>query len=270
MNKKFNFGRFCLLPKKHFIDSWKWLLLCYGLIAVVIAIVLLIGANAIDSSYITQQEFQYAIKEALMTSSAIFAFLFSSLAAGSATKTMRDRSTRLAYLMLPASQLEKFCVSVVFAIPVFIIGYTVAMYIGQIFAALLFHAFFWNTEHHMVITNWLFDVFTDTDCSALNWILLTMLVNQSIYFLGGIVWGKNPFFKTTAVIAAMSFICSMIVAIAANVLFDMSNSTFGINDDFFSEETLVTVGAVSCWIIIVFNYSVAYLRQRELEVINRW
>ena len=159
MNNTFNPGRFNLLLKKHFIDSWKWLVLSYGLIAVVIAIVLLFVARIEESIYISQEQFDKSIKEALMSASAIFAYLFSALAAGSATKTMRNRSTRLPYLMIPASQFEKYLVSVVFSVPLFVVGYTLAMYLGQIFASILYPAFFWNSEHHISISNWLYDIF---------------------------------------------------------------------------------------------------------------
>lgn len=267
MNNTFNPGRFNLLLKKHFIDSWKWLVLSYGLIAVVIAIVLLFVARVEGSIYITQDQFDNSIKEALMSTSAIFAYLFSALAAGSATKTMRNRSTRLPYLMIPASQFEKFLASVVFAVPLFIIGYTLAMYLGQIFASILYPAFFWNSEHHISISNWLCDIFT-TQGSSLKWALFTLLANQSIYFLGGIVWGKNPFFKTTGVLAALIFICSQLGVAVGFIIF--ANSNFLLDDDVFSEETISAIFTVCSWIFIIFNYSVAYLRLKELEIINRW
>lgn len=268
MSNTFDLRRFGLLLKKQFIDSWKWLLLSYGLISVVVAIILIVAANSICQFSFDQATFDHTMRESLLAASLVLAYLFSALAAGGAFKTMRYRATRLPYLMLPASQAEKYCAAVIFAVPVFIVGYVAAMYLGQCIAAVTFPAFNWDSDFHISVTNWIGDALSETDGPTLRWILLTLLANQSFFFLGGIVWGKAPFFKTTGVIAGMTFICSQLALATAYAIFANGNNILNLN--YFADHTYLTILSAIFWIIIIFNYSVAYLRQRELEVINRW
>ena len=87
---------------------------------------------------------------------------------------------------------------------------------------------------------------------------------QSVYVLGGALWPKNAFIKTSA---ALIVVISIFVAVLVSLV---KSLTFGSYGPDMEEETVMTLFTCLLFVFAVFCWVLAYYRLKEAEIINRW
>lgn len=96
----------------------------------------------------------------------------------------------------------------------------------------------------------------------------SLLVIESVFALGSILWAKSPMIKTIGVVALLVFLYNILLIWGFKVL--LPGASVPRYDFDWSAETTATVGYVITAIICIFNYWIAYARFKESEIVERW
>lgn len=136
-----------------------------------------------------------------------------SLSIASTFKDMQTKEKRIAFLTLPATQLEKFIAYTVWAVVIPTVLFFAAAFINDLLRlALLASAGslrFWDTELFFSLlphyANMLNINFQQIHFSGLPAFITCHLVGFSLYLLGACIWYKHVFLKTIASVAVIAF-----------------------------------------------------------------
>jgi len=186
-------------------------------------------------------------------------------------KEMHKKETAQNYLLLPASNFEKFfsrlLISTIGFAIITVIGITVISYLSEGVNSLIF-------KRH----NEIFNPFTKTV-----WLLMAhYIVAQSIFFLGAVFFRKYHFIKTINVIFLIQFSLSLIAVIFIRIIFfDFFEGFFGLNETSFQIQwdalninpeiikRLFTTGKILYWLVPApLFWTISYFRLTEAEVKN--
>jgi hypothetical protein len=187
-------------------------------------------------------------------------------------KLRTSTGSGITYMMTPATIFEKFFSALIYStIVVFIVFFITYLFVN--FVAI--------TTGNIIQTTHLPYYFPDLH--KIWSVLSDMLFFQSLYFLGSVFFRKNPFGKTTAVIAGFIVIVSLISAfilkhsIQGSNEFFHNNFTFNFNgsmddytingvpmDIFF--ENVKNVIIVCAYILPVACWTASYFRLKKLEI----
>lgn len=265
MNNSFDFGRMTAVVKKEIRESWQTMLLSW--VSLVGIFVLASLFKAYFAQYWGEKLFSMMISDGLGPIILLTLFVFAAIAACAVFKRMRNKTMRLQALMLPASQAEKYAAAWLIAIPGFFVSFIAALYASQLLAAAIFPAIR-STEISYPIINWFVYVAEHFNGTEVSYMVLGLLFFQSFFLLGGIVWGKSPIIKTFASLVAIWFIYMAVVAWVQYLAIKP--------DLIFNKHVEISIAAVNnvvrvfMIVFTLFNYTLAYLRLREAEIINRW
>lgn len=186
-------------------------------------------------------------------------------------KEMHRKETSQNYLLLPASNFEKFfsrlLISTVGVAAITLIGLTIISYLSEGINILIF------SRHNQI-----FNPFT-----KMVWILMAhYFIAQSIFFLGAVYFRKYHFIKTINVIFLIQISVSIIAALFARIIFfDFFEGFFRLNETSFqirwdalkinpnTIKMLVTTGKLIYWLVPApLFWTIAYFRLKEAEVKN--
>ena len=186
-------------------------------------------------------------------------------------REMHRKETAQNYLLLPASNFEKFfsrlLISTVGFAAVTLVGLTIISYLSEGVNTLIFN------RHNQI-----FNPFTKTV-----WMLMAhYFVAQSIYFLGAAYFRKHNFIKTINIIFLILISVSILGALFFRIIyFDIFDTFFGIKDTSLmiqwdkislapkTIETLINIAKALYWLIPApLFWTIAYFRIREAEVKN--
>lgn len=176
------------------------------------------------------------------------------------------------YMMTPASTLEKFTARCL----IYIVGFFIVAIVGMVLidfmqyhiASLFFHTrpdYFFN----------LCDIFYNIDNIPIFLTLVSFVIfSQSLFALGGVVWPKHGLWVTLAYIIVMNIainIAIQTVFIHLTHFVDWCKFEY-IND--WRENIASTIFFYALTAIglalAAFNYTVAYFRLKEAEIVQRW
>ena len=186
-------------------------------------------------------------------------------------KEMHKKETAQNYLLLPASNFEKFfsrlLISTIGFALITLVGVTVISYLSEGVNLLIF-------KRHNVI----FNPFSKTV-----WMLMAhYMVAQSIFFLGSVFFRKYHFIKTINVIFLIQLSLSIITVLFARIIFfDFFEGFFGLNETSFQIQwdalkinpdtikVLFTTGKIIYWLVPApLFWTISYFRLKEAEVKN--
>jgi hypothetical protein len=186
-------------------------------------------------------------------------------------KEMHKKETAQNYMLLPASNFEKFfsrlLISTIGYALITVIGITVISYLSEGVNSLIF-------KRHNVI----FNPFTE-----MVWKLMAhYLVAQSIFFLGAVFFRKYHFIKTINVIFLIQLSLSIIAGIFIRIIFfDYFDGFFNLNEINFQIQwdalkinpelikRLITTGKILYWLVPApLFWTISYFRLKEAEVKN--
>lgn len=93
-------------------------------------------------------------------------------------------------------------------------------------------------------------------------------VAQSLYVLGSAIWPKNAFVKTTVACVVVAIVYVVVGMALTKFLIDGHHKFIG--NPPMSDDALRMLVIVVNFVVVFFNWTVAYFRFKEAEIINRW
>ncbi len=195
MNNTFNVTRQIRLLRKFWFDNKRAFLLLMLSIAALLATWMVIYVS-FEQPSLFKPEYQVMYYFAGLTVSGCLTanFFFADL---------REKSKRINLLMLPASSLEKVICVLLFSVPLFIIGYTIAFYIVD-FPLLTFVNRLYGTEIQPVN---IFDFGKYEDPffhKPANQLFFLYLLFHALFVMGSLLFERYSFFKTVLVVVIIS------------------------------------------------------------------
>lgn len=193
---------------------------------------------------------------------------FACLTASLAFSSTATKEGVLNDLATPASRFEKFAARFV----IYILGAWVAAIAGwiiDVFATYLIMDIFTPIGHFFLPTTTgpLFDSATPRSGTITSVTLFFTIFLQSIFFLGSTVWPKSSFVKTF--VSAFAIAATMvIIAVTTVKAFADTLHPSGNNIPAFLDHTLTYLILLA--IMAMINYTIAFIRYRETDVVRRW
>ncbi len=169
-------------------------------------------------------------------------------------------------LMLPATQLKKYLARWIISVPAFIITYILCYEIVDLArCAVLMQV----CESHDYIHPIGFDLLRDMSLMEGTILVCSALLGQSFYILGSSIWPKRAFLYTSLAL----FILETAVGIVTSIYFSiitMHEYFSYIDGGNINGDSLGWTFAAVAVIGTLINYTVAYFRYKEIEIVPRW
>lgn len=267
----FSLPRFMNLCRKEMVESWRQnvlrMVLMYGVMAVV-----MVWNGYFQYNYV----YDHTEDPAWIFLLVAFAWalcVFGCLSASFTMEKMKTKTSRIAVLMTPATPFEKFfsrwlIFTVVFLV-VFLLTYKLADYTRVLIYSLahpekdciapvdLSHIVGNADYYSLCRTNLMFGV-----CIAIYFFI------QSLFVLGSSIWPKNSFLKTFTAVIIIGIVYVSTTAFLVQMFLKNNRSELLIGSDM-SEELFFSLWIGACVIFTLLNWTLAYFRFKESEIINR-
>lgn len=268
----FSFRRVGLLVKKDISENKKSFLLKIGLMYGVIAMVSILISLVQSESYYDVESYRFynyldggedPSWDMQMAMYGFFFTLFGCLSAASVFENMKNKTSRLSALMVPATMLEKYIsrllLFLVTFVPIFLFGCLLGEFIRYISMFAIYHG---SDMLKFMSLSYIWQYISDEDF----WLMVLGVVFwQSVYTLGSSIWPKNSFLKTFVAVWVILLALAVFLAVVVGIIFDFDKKYAP--DAFLKLPDalgyIMTVGA------ILFNYTLAYFRLKESEIIHR-
>lgn len=277
-NTFFNMSRFVHLCRKEMVENWKVNLnraiMMYGIFTIILVwngyfqysnpTHLLSMGNISDPIW----EFSLGMYQFAL-------FILGCLSASYVMENFKTKTQRISVLMTPATMFEKFfsrwSIYTFGFIIMFLIAFKLADWtrmaiyliskpeLKDIISATPLTRFAGNDGGYSIFT----------DCYTLLLSVGCYLFAQSLFVLGSSIWPKNSFVKSFTAIVIVAIVYAMITGGFVSVLFNditfSGNINIGTSDGEGSIMPTIIISAMA-----IFNWTVAYFRFKESEIINRW
>ena len=165
-------------------------------------------------------------------------------------------------LMLPTTQFNKFLSRWLICVPGFIITYIICFEIVDLGRCAVLMQM---CESHEYIHPAGFDLLRDMPAVAA-WVLVSSaLLGQSFYILGSAIWPKRSFLYTSLSLFILQLAVSVVTSIYFSIISMQEYFDSNLNDTAlgWTFAGLALLGAL-------INYTVAYFRYKEIEIVPRW
>lgn len=256
----FSPARFREVCKKDLLESWKtnlWrFVILYAVLATFIVLFYLQG----DPS------------KAIVFSLLVFAVMGCAYAS-SVMEKMSTREKRIAYLMLPATSFEKYLSRLLYSLVLYTAAFIVAFGLADLTGSIVAAVFspFGSLESAMA---GLFDFLSTSPHDGTGPVLFTDLVIlyfffHSCFILGGNIWYKHPFPKTIAALLVMLIIYAKVVSWSAEWFTNDRFLHYAIRESTQEYGSFMYGVNIVLVVITLFNWTLAYYRFKEAEVVNR-
>jgi len=274
-NNFISFKRLTLLYKKDFIENWKTMLLRFVMLYAIMAIIFtFMGLSELESR--TKHNFSPWYGGIYYLRPAIFLFWgFGCLFASLMMEKMKNKTKRIAYLMTPATNFEKFFSRFLPVVIVFIIAFFLAFKLADYTRIAILSMRY--PEFNITAINISQGLCSQNlDSMTHNWMELTALFSiylffQSLFILGSTLWYKNPFIKTLATGIVITLLFYAVDALLVNSLFNESQ-LFSAGDycgeiieKWITRRNLILFFSF----LTLFNWVISYFRFKDSEIINR-
>ncbi len=300
-NRYFNFSRLTLVMKRDLMENWKTNLYTFlGLFLAFLGVYLFqmydyIDYDGVPNAFQTVERYisHHTGAFSVITSCLLFYFASDSM------RNMRNKEQRLAYLMLPATKLEKFISRGLYV--------TLGMFVMILLASLLAEAVHWafmpffdNLPDKFKICVWpevweeIWETITPFQTKkvilgpldynnlpeTLPWVEKSMFIEimlaylvalwfHSLYILGGSYFGKYAFFKTTGTLILIGAIVGYILSnINPKECFGWFEEFARMNEHWLTEDVAVGVTGFIVFCFIVFNWWLSYKLFTRQQVIK--
>ena len=271
----FSLPRFMNLCRKEMVENWKSnvlrMVLMYGVMAVV-----MVWNGYFEYRYCHSGQIEDPAWTFLLVVFIWSLWGFGCLSASFTMEKMKTKTSRTSMLMVPATPFEKFfsrwfVFTVVFLV-IFLISYKLADYTRFIIYSLAY-----PEEKDFIIPVDLSHLVGErktyyTLCRTglqFGALLSAYFFVQSLFVLGSSIWPKNSFLKT--------FASGTVIAIVYFLLAVFMSKMFLENGNYYSENVFTGMSedtAMSIMIVVgifftLMNWTLAYLRFKESEIVNR-
>lgn len=287
-NKFFSFLRIAMVMKREIMENWKTNL--YRLIGIYAAFALVMVLTM--SKQVTYSDSQMAFQHYCSNIMGTFAFIigiFGIVYAANIMENMITKEKRIAFLMLPATMIEKFVarfliVTVGLAAAVF-----VAASLAEITRYLLLPLFnVPETFHQSVLYNLLSMASVDGEqiyrgsgyamnMPYQNWLgelcgWAFLLWSHSLYILWGNYWYKKPFFKTLGALMLISILFSVLSVHILSWIGDDNMRSFSewleTNFQWMTLNKLLSLGVAFFSAFTMFNWWLSYQLFTRSQVVK--
>ena len=287
-NKFFSFPRIAMVMKREIMENWKTNL--YRLIGIYAAFALVMVLTM--SKQVTYSDSQMAFQHYCSNIMGTFVFIIGIASIAYAANIMENMITkekRIAFLMLPATMIEKFVarfliVTVGLAAAVF-----VAASLAEITRYLLLPLFnVPETFHQSVLYNLLSMASVDGEqiyrgsgyamnMPYQNWLgelcgWAFLVWSHSLYILGGSYWYKKPFFKTLGTLMLISILFSVLSVHILSWIGDDNMRSFSewleTNFQWMTLNKLLSLGVAFFSAFTMFNWWLSYRLFTRSQVIK--
>lgn len=271
----FSLPRFMNLCRKEMVENWRSnvlrMVLMYGVMAVV-----MVWNGYFEYRYWHSGQIEDPAWTFLLVVFIWSLWGFGCLSASFTMEKMKTKTSRTSMLMIPATPFEKFfsrwfVFTVVFLV-IFLISYKLADYTRFIIYSLAY-----PEEKDFIIPVDLSHLVGErktyyTLCRTglqFGALLSAYFFVQSLFVLGSSIWPKNSFLKT--------FASGTVIAIVYFLLAVFMSKMFLENGNYYSENVFTGMSedtAMSIMIVVgifftLMNWTLAYLRFKESEIVNR-
>ena len=271
----FSLPRFMNLCRKEMVENWRSnvprMVLMYGVMAVV-----MVWNGYFEYRYWHSGQIEDPAWTFLLVVFIWSLWGFGCLSASFTMEKMKTKTSRTSMLMVPATPFEKFfsrwfVFTVVFLV-IFLISYKLADYTRFIIYSLAY-----PEEKDFIIPVDLSHLVGErktyyTLCRTglqFGALLSAYFFVQSLFVLGSSIWPKNSFLKT--------FASGTVIAIVYFLLAVFMSKMFLENGNYYSENVFTGMSedtAMSIMIVVgifftLMNWTLAYLRFKESEIVNR-
>ena len=300
-NRYFNFSRLTLVMKRDLMENWKTNLYTFlGLFLAFLGVYLFqmydyIDYDGVPNAFQTVERYisHHTGAFSVITSCLLFYFASDSM------RNMRNKEQRLAYLMLPATKLEKFISRGLYV--------TLGMFVMILLASLLAEAVHWafmpffdNLPDNFKICVWpevweeIWETITPFQTKkvilgpldynnlpeTLPWVEKSMFIEimlaylvalwfHSLYILGGSYFGKYAFFKTTGTLILIGAIVGYILSnINPKECFGWFEEFARMNEHWLTEDVAVGVTGFIVFCFIDLNWWLSYKLFTRQQVIK--
>ena len=268
----FSLPRFMNLCRKEMVESWR---------SNVLRIVLLYGVMTVAMVWngYFESRGSYKSSEDPAWSFLLVAFIwglwvFGCLSASFTMEKMKTKTNRTSTLMTPATPFEKFfsrwfVFTVVFLV-VFLITYKLADYTRVIVYSLTYpekdfiapvdlsHVIGKGKDYYTLFR-------TGLEFGA---VIAGYFFVQSLFILGSTIWPKNSFLKTFASGTIIMIVYFLVGALMTKMMLD-DKLYYSFPGHEISNENMMVLLIVACTFFTLFNWTLAYFRFKESEIINR-
>lgn len=176
----------------------------------------------------------------------------------------------ISWLMLPATQLEKFASLLVRCFVTFPLMYVAIWFVSEVLRMLVMGIFF--SSPFMFVFPRVGGFFSDNSDGG----ILAFLLFQTFFLLGAFVFGKGAFRKTVFAGILLAIFYSLVFLLAVEIFFDYDFVKMAGCGGAFSEKL---EGAPFEWfcvnygfniVMIIVNLVLSYYRFKESEIIHRY
>lgn len=229
-NKHFSMARFVLVAKYDFMGNWRSNLLRFLLVAGILFVIVFMhiwfaskGSRAFDETW---ESLSWWIQVAFSVGAMY--------AACQVMEPMNSKVRRLSFLMLPATNAEKFVWRVLFVTVGFAVMFVLAFAVADLAHYLVLPLFGFPEGFGTSLTVEMFrfsgfyygpndslsfkmgdlfavDMSTTSGVVAFAWTLMSMLLGYSLDLLGGSLWRRHPFAKTFGSLLLFGLVLAMCV-----------------------------------------------------------
>ena len=285
MNNIFNIRRFGLVLSKDFHEKWKkyglQFLTMFGIVAVIFTWYPYGNGHVYNNSL----DGEFLNRELLRCASFLF-FGFGIFYASTLMDSMREKTKRIAYLTMPASNFEKFLSRWLIVTIGFIIAFFIALWLADAIRVSFLSYKFPESDIRFLDFNMLINPEAEVYSSIhifpnKHYFRLCIgfyVLLQSLFILGATFWEKFSFIKTfsAATVIVLSFLLLnyWIIKIVHHDINGFGNAMDALFSNLkiqekISENTALLI--ITCFLSFcaLFNWIIAYFRFRESEIIKR-
>ena len=286
MNDIINIKRFALVLKKDFMENWKRYLLYFAALVGIIALIMIIRANdAYDYAKRGYSLSLIGLNKDLLAIATISFIVGGLLFASTMMDPMKGKTKRISYLIMPASNFEKYF-SRWFIVSIgYIVAFFLALWLADLIRMAVCSARYPEMEVVALNLQYLIapeeggnevwrQYFIPHQAFLVGFPIYVLC--QSLFVLGSLFWEKLSFIKTFAVgaiiLTAFILVCRWTILVFYNKDFNQ----FGNVLESFKFDEKVTVNqafsivAVIISVFAIVNWVIAYIRFKESEIIKRW
>ena len=287
-NNFFSFPRIAMVMKREIMENWKTNL--YRLIGIYAAFTLVMILNMLKFG--PNGNPQIAFQQYSITVMGAFVFIIgiASLAyAANIMENMVTKEKRIAFLMLPATMIEKFVARFLIVTVGLAAAILVAASLAEITRYLVLPLFnLPEAFQQSVLYYFLSTISIDGEqvyrgsgsalnMSYQNWLGETcgwafLVWSHSLYILGGSYWYKKPFFKTLGILMLISILCSVLSVHIISWVGDDSMRSFAewleANFQWMTLNKLLALGIAFLSSFTMFNWWLSYRLFARSQVIK--
>lgn len=266
----FSLPRFINLCRKEMVENWRAnvlrIVLMYG---VMVVVMVWNGYFKYRGTYNYQEDPAWIF---LLVTFIWALWGFGCLSASFTMEKMKTKTSRTSMLMIPATPFEKFFsrwfVFTVVYLVVFLICYKLADYTRFTIYSLAYPEKDFiapvDLSHIVGKENYYTLCRNGLQFGAL---IAGYFFVQSLFVLGSSIWPKNSFLKTFASGTIIGLVYFLVGAFMGKVLLESGQHYPG--DTFISQDTILKIIIVAGIFFTLGNWTLAYFRFKESEIINR-